>query len=191
VRDHRRPFVVGVGLTCVGHASYILIAFLPAYATTTLHLSSTWSLVALMSSAAAAVIVLLVMGRRADNIDRTRYAAVASLFAGAWAFPAFALSVELGGPGLIVGMVVGFAAVSVLSAVLPVMLADQFPVEVRYTGVAASHDVSAVFAGALMPVLVSWLVGRSGGEYWPAAVLMFVAGSVSLIATSRYRPRYA
>jgi MFS family permease len=187
VRRHRRPWAVGVAFTFVGHASYILIAFLPAYATATLALSAAWSLVGLIVAAAAAAMVLLVVGRRADRVDRRRYAAVAALFAGLWAFPAFALSAALGGPGLVVGMTIGFAAVAAQSAVLPVLLADQFPVEVRYTGVATCHDVSAVLAGSLLPILVSWLVGRTGGEYWPAAAMMSAAGAVSVIGATLSR----
>jgi MFS family permease len=189
VRRHRRPWAIGVALTFVGHASYIVIAFLPSYATSTLELSSSWSLTALVVASGAATMVLMVVGRRADRIDLRRFAAVVALFAGVWAFPAFALSAEFRGPGLVAGMAVGFAAVAALSAVLPVMLADQFPVEVRYTGVAASHDLSAVLAGALLPLLVSWLVARSGGAYWPAAATMSAAGVVSMIGAARYRSR--
>jgi MFS family permease len=189
MRSYRRPWAIGVALTFVGHASYIFIAFLPAYATAALDLDSSWSLVALVVTSAAAATVLLVVGRRADRVDRRRYAVFGALFAGAWAFPAFALAGALRGPGLIVGMAAGSAAVAVLSAVLPVMLADQFPVEVRYTGVAMSHDTSAVLAGALLPILVTWLVGRSGGAYWPAAVMMLSAGMVSVIGATLYRFR--
>ena len=189
VRQHRRPWAVGVALTFVGHASYILIAFLPAYATATLGISSNWSLAALIVASAVWAMVVLVVGRRADRVDRRRYAAVAALFAGVWGFAAFALSAALGGPGLIVGMAVGLAAVAAQSALVPVMLADQFPVEVRYTGVVACHDGSAVLAGALLPILVSWLVGRSGGAYWPAAAMMSAAGAVSVFGVTRYRLR--
>ncbi len=187
LRHHRQAFVVGVALTFVGHASYIVTAFLPAYATAALSLSPDLSLAGLILAAVAAVAVLFLVGGRADRLSRSPFAAVVALCAGLWGFPGFALSVAWGGPGVVLAMVVGFAVVAALSAVLPVMLADQFPVQVRYTGVAVCHDISAVLAGALLPILVSWLVDRSGGAYWPAAAAMAVAGVVSVLGALCYR----
>jgi hypothetical protein len=76
-------------------------------------------------------------------------------------------------------------------AVLPTLLTEQFPVEVRYTGVSACLQLSAVLGGGLLPIMATWLVGRSGGEYWPAAALMVLAGAVTVIGASRSytRPR--
>jgi MFS family permease len=188
VRRYRRPWLIGVATTVVCHAAYLITAFLPAYATGTLGVSSQWSLVGLVVASAVAMLVLVAVGLRADRIDRRRYAGAGALFAGVWMFAAFALAESLGGPGLVIGMTVGFAAVTVQSTLLPSLLAEQFPVHVRYTGVSACFHLSALLAGALLPLLASWLVGLSGDASWPASVLMLAAGLVSLLGAARCRP---
>jgi MFS family permease len=188
VRRHRRPWVIGVATTLVCHAAYLITAFLPAYATGSLGVSSDWSLTALVVASAVAMVVLVVVGLRADRIDRRRYAGAGALFAGLWMFPAFALTEALGGPGLVVGMTVGFAAVTIQSTLLPSLLAEQFPVHVRYTGVSACFHLSALLAGGLLPILATWLVGLSAGAYWPAAALMLAAGLTTVLGAVRCRP---
>jgi MFS family permease len=189
VRRYRRRVGVGVAVTLVCHAAYVLTTFLPAYATTRLEVSSTWSLVGLISASALGVVVLAVVARRADQVDRRRYAAAGALLAALWAFPAFALTSRFGGPGLILGMAGGLAGLMLQFAVLPSLLAEQFPVEVRYTGVSVCFAFSAVLGGGLLPILASWLVDGSGGAYWPAAALMVAAGAVTVLGATRSRSR--
>jgi MFS transporter, MHS family, shikimate and dehydroshikimate transport protein len=187
-RRHGRALAVGVATTFVCHAAYLITTFLPGYATTTLQVSATWSLLGLVVASALGMVVLAVIAARANRVDRRQYAAVGALIAGLWAFPAFELTEALGGPGLVLGMAIGLAGLMVQYAVLPSLLADQFPVSLRYTGVSACFQLSAVLGGALLPILASWLVGRSGGQYWPAAALMLGAGAVTLVGAMRYRP---
>jgi MFS family permease len=187
-RRHWRALTAGVAATFVCHAAYLITSFLPAYATTTLGVPSRWALTALVVASAFSVVVLALVGRLADNLDRRRCASLGALLAGLWVFPAFFLSEALGGPGLIVGMTVGLAGLMLQYAVLPSLLADQFPVQLRYTGVSACFQLSAVLGGAGLPILASWLVGRTGGEYWPASALMVAAGAVTIIGARRCDP---
>jgi MFS family permease len=187
VRRHWRTVGVGVGVTLVCHAAYIVTTFLPAYATTRLDVASEWSLIGLVSASALAVVVLTVVGRRADRVDRRRYAAVGAILMALWAFPAFALTAAFGGPGLVIGMAGSLGGLMLQFAVLPTLLTEQFPVEVRYTGVSACLQLSAVLGGGLLPILASWLVARSGGGYWPAVAPMVAAGAVTVSAATRIR----
>jgi MFS family permease len=189
VRRYWRTVLVGVAVTLVCHAAYILTTFLPAYATTRLEVSSAWSLVGLISASALAVVVLAVVARRADRADRRRYAAAGGFLAALWAFPAFALTSMFGGPGLILGMAGGLGGLMLQFAVLPSLLAAQFPVEVRYTGVSVCFAFSAVLGGGLLPILASWLVDGSSGAYWPAASLMVAAGAITILGAHRSRTR--
>jgi MFS transporter, MHS family, shikimate and dehydroshikimate transport protein len=185
---HRRAVAVGVAATFVCHAAYIYTSFLPAYATTALGVPSKWPLLALVVASGFAVVSLAVVGRRADRVDRRRCTCVGAAVAAAAAFPAFASSAAFGGAGLTVGMTIGLAGLMVQYAVLPSLLADQFPVQLRYTGVSACFQLSAVLGGGVLPIAASWLVGRADGEYWPAAVLMVAAGAVTVSGAQRCRP---
>jgi MFS family permease len=190
-RRHWRVIGAGVAVTLVCHGAYIVTAFLPAYATTTLHVSSDWALAALIVASVTSAVVLAVVGSRADRVDRRRYAATGGVLSALWAFPAFALTAAFGGAGLVVAAAGALAVGSLQYAVLPSLLADQFPVQLRYTGVSACFQISAVLGGALLPIVTSWLVGRSGGDYWPAAALMAAAGGITALGASRCRERSA
>jgi MHS family shikimate/dehydroshikimate transporter-like MFS transporter len=182
---HSRAVAVGVAATVVCHAAYIYTSFLPAYATTTLGMPSRWALLALVVASGFAIVVLAVVGRRADRVDRRWYGCTGAALAASAVFPVFASSAAFGPVGLVLGMTVGLSGLMVHYAVLPSLLADQFPVHLRYTGVSACFQLSAVLGGALLPIVASWLVGRSGGQYWPAAVLMVTAGVVTIVGARR------
>jgi MFS family permease len=185
VRRHWRAVGVGIAVTLVCHAAYIITTFLPAYATTRLEVPSTWSLMGLVGASALGVGVLATVARRADLVDRRRYASAGAIVTALWAFPAFALTAEFGGPGLIIGMAGSLAGLMLQFAVLPSLLAEHFPVQIRYTGISACFQLSAVLGGGLLPISASWLVGHSGGEYWPAAALLVAAGAVTVVGATR------
>jgi MFS family permease len=186
-RRHSGPVTVGIATTLVCHAAYIVTAFLPAYATTTLGVSSSWALVSLVTGSAVSIVVLTVVARRADRVDRRRYAAAGSALSGLLVFPAFLLTVALGGWGLLIGTALALGCFAIQYAVLPSLLADQFPVRLRYTGVSSCFQLSAVLGGAILPLLASWLVAKAGGAYWPAAALMAAAGVASLVGATKCR----
>jgi hypothetical protein len=86
-----------------------------------------------------------------------------------------------GSPGLVVGVTVGLGVLMLQYGVLPALLAAQFPVEVRYTGISMCFQISAVLGGGLLPIVAGSLVSRAGGHYAPAAGLMVLAGAASCL----------
>jgi MFS family permease len=171
--------IVGVAVTLVCHAAYIVTSFLPAYATTSLGTSPGWALAALVVASVISMVVLTMTGRRADRTDRRRYAIAGAVLSAALVFPAFAMAALFDGPGLVFGMAGALGGLMLQYAVLPSLLAEQFPVQVRYTGVATCFQLSAVLGGAFLPLGASWLVGHVGGHYWPAAALMIAAAAIT------------
>jgi MFS family permease len=188
VGRHWRVLVVGVAVTLVCHAAYIVTSFLPAYATTSLGTSPGWALAALVVASVISMVVLTMTGRRADRTDRRRYAIAGAVLSAALVFPAFAMAALFDGPGLVFGMAGALGGLMLQYAVLPSLLAEQFPVQVRYTGVATCFQLSAVLGGALLPLGASWLVGYAGGDYWPAAALMVAAAAVTVVGATACRP---
>ncbi|MGH3640440.1 MAG: MFS transporter, partial [Mycobacterium sp.] len=53
------------------------------------------------------------------------------------------------------------------------VLAQMFPVRVRYTGISLSYQISALTAGVLTPLIVPSLLGVAGGS--PVLALGFLA----------------
>jgi MFS transporter, MHS family, shikimate and dehydroshikimate transport protein len=187
LRAHWRTVLVGTAATFVCHAAYLITSFLPSYATTVLGGSPDAALLALMTGSFVSIAVLAVVAWAAEARDRRRFVMLGAALSAAWVFPAFMLTSSAGALGLIIGVTVGLGVLMVQYAVLPALLADQFPVHVRYSGISLCFQTSAVLGGGLLPIVASWLVSGVEGKYWPAAVLMVLAGGVSVLGAAACR----
>lgn len=179
LRRHWRVVLLGTAVTLVCHAAYIVTTFLPSYSTAVLGTDPGAALAGLIAGSVIAMIVLAVVARRAGTRDRRMFALAGAALSGLWIFPAFWLAHSLGNLGLVIGMTVGLAVLMLQYAVLPVLLADQFPVTVRYSGVSLCFQLSAVIGGGLLPLLASWLVNAADGGFWPVGGLMMAAATVT------------
>ncbi len=177
LRRHRRAVAVGTAVTLVCHAAYLVSTFLPSYASTSLGRTDGDALAALIAASLIGIVVLAATGIMVRDRDPRPVAAVGALLMAAWIFPAFALAAS-GRGGLVLGVTVGLSVLMLQYAVLPAILAEQFPIEVRYTGISLCFQLSAVLGGGLLPLAASALVGKVD-HFAPAAILMVVAGLVS------------
>ena len=188
-RHQWRIVTAGVATTLVSHAGYIVTRSCLRTQRRRWGCPRT-GLAALMVSSVTSAVVLAVVGRRADRVDRRRYASIGAVLSTLWVFPAFALTVAFGGPGT--GSWVRPGALAALA--LPYAVLPQ-PARRPVPGASALHRRLRVLpdlggsGGGLLPIVASWLVGRSGGDYWPAAALMAAAGAVTAIGATRCRER--
>jgi len=67
------------------------------------------------------------------------------------------------------------------SGVLPSVLCEQFPVEIRAVGVAFAFSVSVTIFGGFAPFVATWLIAQTGDPLSPAYYLM-VTAVLSIIA---------
>src|SRR5580704_3311798 len=61
------------------------------------------------------------------------------------------------------------------SGVLPSLLSEQFPVEVRAVGVAFSYSISVSIFGGFAPFVATWLIAQTGDPLSPSYYLVFTA----------------
>jgi MHS family proline/betaine transporter-like MFS transporter len=61
------------------------------------------------------------------------------------------------------------------SGVLPSLLSEQFPVEVRAVGVAFSYSVSVTIFGGFAPFFATWLIAQTGDPLSPSYYLIVTA----------------
>ena len=71
--------------------------------------------------------------------------------------------------------------VAVSTGMLPPLLVNYFPTEIRYTGIATSYNISIALFGGLAPFISTLLVKESGQVTSPAIYVTFIA-AISLIA---------
>jgi MHS family proline/betaine transporter-like MFS transporter len=67
------------------------------------------------------------------------------------------------------------------SGVLPSLLSEQFPVEVRAVGVAFGYGVSVTIFGGFAPFVATWLIAQTGDPLSPSYYLIATA-AMSLAA---------
>ncbi|CAN5230790.1 MFS transporter [soil metagenome] len=174
VKRFPRAVIVGTGAAVVGQSAYILVSFLPAYAKSQGYVAPTTGATALMLAAASGILFMTYLAFRAENSDRRWWAFWGGVIPAAWSFPAFLLTVWLGDVGLIIAVVVAYLGVYGYYTVMGSLLADQFPPEVRYTGISLCYQLAALLAGGFLPIATSALVASVDNAWWPAAVLMVI-----------------
>lgn len=103
-----------------------------------------------------------------------------------WAFPLFLL-IDTGSLPLIAfacivaGWLQGFG-----SGPLAAVLAEAFPVPLRYTGASIAYGLGGVAGGALAPLIATALLASFGSSI-PISVYLVVLGAVSLVAVATLR----
>jgi MHS family proline/betaine transporter-like MFS transporter len=79
------------------------------------------------------------------------------------------------------------------SGILPSLMSEQFPVEVRAVGVAFSYSVSVTIFGGFAPFFATWLIAQTGDPLSPSYYLM-VCAFLSIVALTaiarRVVPQY-
>ena len=61
---------------------------------------------------------------------------------------------------------------SIAWATIPRTLAEIFPTAIRYSGIAVSYNFGFAIQGGLAPVIVTFLIAKTGNYYAPVLVPM-------------------
>ncbi|MEY9490839.1 MFS family permease [Streptomyces calvus] len=159
---------------------YMLTTFMISYGTDTLGLSRSLMVNGTLVAAVVEIAVIIVVGRMADRLGPGRVTLWGGLLSAVFAFPLFWL-VETRNPIVIVlAMATGVAVLSIAYAVSGALLAELFPAQLRYTGVALSYNLAGALTGFL-PFLATALLAAGGGASWPAALLLMTLSLITAL----------
>jgi MFS family permease len=159
---------------------YMLTTFMISYGTGTLGLSRSLMVNGTLVAAVVEIAVIIVVGRMADRLGPGRVTLWGGLLSAVFAFPLFWL-VETRNPFVIVlAMATGVAVLSIAYAVSGALLAELFPAQLRYTGVALSYNLAGALTGFL-PFLATALLAAGGGASWPAALLLMTLSLITAL----------
>jgi predicted MFS family arabinose efflux permease len=187
LRRHRRGVFAGILLAALPTAGYYVVTtFTSSYVVDELHLSRNVALVGLLACASVQIVLIPVIASLAADREVRRFTFAASIAAALWALPFYGL-VQTGSP-LAVWLAQGLAmvALSVVWALLPATLAQQFPVAVRYTGVSLALQGASVLGG-FAPVSATGLLAGSDGGAWPTAGLLIGIALASALGSAAMR----
>ncbi|WP_279156047.1 MFS transporter [Obesumbacterium proteus] len=144
-----------------GHQAngYVLSVFSISYLTNTLGMEKSEGLIAYMISVVANTVMTPVMGRLTDKYGTTAIFSFGALFLAAFAFPLFWFlnsgSIVLATIGMCIAYGIGHAATSGAQGAF---LANLFPTQYRYTGIALSRELNSVIFAGSTPVIAAALI---------------------------------
>ena len=178
-RDHPGATARVFGITIAGTLLYYMwVSYMPTYAHVTTGLPLNQALLANVIAMVVFLVLLPFAGILSDKIGRKP---TMSIFAGGFllfAWPAFTF---LSGTfwSLFIIQVIGILFLLGYSANCAVIMAEQFPPEVRATGIGLPYALAVAIFGGTAPYITTWMSGAGYGNLvW---VYCAVAAAIGLV----------
>jgi MHS family proline/betaine transporter-like MFS transporter len=182
LRRHPLPVLLALGISIISNSSFYLLAYIPTYGEKTLHLPASTGFTATLVGGAILAIGCPLAGQLSDKISRPLLMVIAVWLFVLTSYPSFWLMTAW--PSL-TACIIAVAWLQVVKAgysgVLPSLMSEQFPVEVRAVGVSLGYSMSVSIFGGLAPLVATWLIVQTGDPLSPSYYLIFTA-LLSLIA---------
>lgn len=188
LRDNRRALLVTLGNTIGGTvAFYVVLVNMPTFAHRQLGLPLDQVFMVQMVAVALMTLVIPIAGALSDLFGRR-----AVMLAGTFAFfvlvyPLFAwVAAAPSLERLLVMQLLLCTAIGTLYGPGPTAGAEQFPTEVRSTGLALSNNLGVMLFGGFAPFIVTWLTQVADDPVAPSYYVLFAAG-IGLVAAWNLR----
>lgn len=159
-RDHPKAALRVMGITIAGTLLYYMwLSYMPGYASTAMGIDLNDALLANTIAATYFICLLPFVAVLSDKIGRKP-----TMFGFAFgfllfAYPAFQL-LEIGTFGaLLLVELIGVTLLSGYSANCAVIMAEQFPPEVRATGIGLPYALTVALFGGTAPYVTTWMAG--------------------------------
>jgi len=176
LRRYPLPVFLGFGISIISNASFYILAYIPTYGQKTLHLPPSTGFVATLVGGLILTIGCPLAGYWSDRLPRPLLMMIACWLFLLTSYPAFYLMA--GWPSLATCIIaVGWLQLVKAghSGVLPSLLSEQFPVEVRAIGVSFGFSTAVSIFGGLAPLVATWLIAKTGDPLSPSYYLIFAA----------------
>jgi len=176
LRRHPLPVLLSLGIAIISNSSFYILAYIPTYGEKTLHLPASTGFTATLVGGLILAIGCPIFGHWSDRISRPLIMVIACWLFVLTSYPSFWLMAAW--PSLVTCIVaVGWLQLvkAGYSGVLPSLLSEQFPVEVRAIGVSFGFSTAVSIFGGLAPLIATWLIAQTGDPLSPSYYLIFTA----------------
>lgn len=162
---------------------YIFATFTLAYATQALGMNRQDILNGVLIAAAIETFTIPAYGALSDYVGRRPVYIFGAIFCALMSFPLFMLLAtkvpQMAWLAIGLGLAVGHAAMYGPQASF---LSELFGTKVRYSGVSLGYNLASIFAGALSPLIATWLMTTYRPETWPISVYMIGLAVITLVS---------
>jgi metabolite-proton symporter len=162
---------------------YIFATFTLAYATQALGMNRQDILNGVLIAAAIETFTIPAFGALSDHLGRRPVYIFGAVFSALMSFPLFWLLgtkvAVLAWIAIALGLAVGHAAMYGPQASF---LSELFGTKVRYSGVSLGYNLASIFAGALSPLIATWLMVTYKPATWPISVYMIGLAAITLVS---------
>ncbi|MER5182352.1 MFS transporter [Streptomyces sp. NPDC002896] len=187
--EHLRAMLLALFIPLMnGSGYYVLFSYMPTFMNTELHFSKVQGLLVTATSLVAISLAIPFMGRLSDRIGRKKVLAGAAIAMAVAGIPCYLLI----GTGSVPLAILGACVMAVIFAghtgVIHILLVELFPTRVRYSAYGLGYNVSAALFGGTAPLLMTYLIDKTGNVNMPAFYAVVTALG-TLIAVSRVQDR--
>jgi metabolite-proton symporter len=170
---------------------YLFSTFVTAYGVTTLHLSRSQVLWAVLLAFAILTPLTVGAGALSDRVGRRSLYLVGGLLGVLSGFLAWRL-IDTGDFTLLVlGLFAGLLPTAMMAGPQPALFAELFPPKLRYSGASLGYQLGAILAGGFAPMIATGLIERFHSSAWIAgygAVLCIVTVVSVILLGERGKP---
>lgn len=153
---------------------YLLNTYVISYTTTVMDVERQAVVNATLIAAVVQMIVVVIFGRVAERLGPGRVTFIGGILTAAAAWPLFML-IDTGAVWAItLAVSMGIGLLTITYSVTGALLAELFPVDQRYSGVALGYNLAGALTGFL-PFIATWLTGmQETPTVMPAVVLLVI-----------------
>lgn len=184
LRSHPREIAVTIGARMAENGgSYIYLVFALAYGAY-LGLDATMLLLAAIVGNIVEIGMVVFWGSLSDRIGRRPVYLIGAVSVVVWAVPFFAL-IESGKTlNVFIAMIVALGLChGAMIGSQPTFFSELFKGEVRYSGITLGHELAAIVAGGIAPLIATSLLAAYG-TYWPIAIYLAILGVITTFAVA-------
>lgn len=188
IKDHLSKVLIGTSLVAIMATPIILlIIFMPTYLTKIIKLDHNLVSDVIFAITFISLLFIYLGGRLTDTISVYKIFTTGLIGILISAGICYYLISSNGNLYLALGLFAIFQGL--LVSLPPIILSHIFPLEVRLNGVALSYNLAFVIFGGLTPIIVTYLIEKTGNLYYPPVLFLaftVVVSSLGLIASKKY-----
>lgn len=178
-RDHwKQVLLAGGAFFVVNGAFYVMITGMLDYGTRDLGLERQTMLFTVLVSSFAQIFFLGFWSAISDRFGRRPVYLAGAALLGLWAFPMFWLVDTRSFLLITVALTVGQLFLSMMYGPQAALFSEMFSARVRYSGASMGYQLASVFAGGLAPLIMVYLLDRTGTSL-SVAVYVFAMAAVT------------